>query len=96
MVSSAPAPRPPRGWLREEGHSCLWEGKWDLPIGSRALGTLGTSFSAMFPCFLGFKNSGDRVQNLVPRVPYGVPTLMVILYRKLANFEGPGSLWLPG
>ena len=63
-------------------------------IGSRALGTLGTSFSAMFPCFIGLKNSGDGVQNLVPRVPYGVPTLMVILHRKLANFEGPGSLWL--
>ena len=37
------------------------------------------------------KHSGDGVQNLVPRVPYGAPTLMVTLYRKLANFEGPGS-----
>ena len=56
-------------------------------IGSRALGTLGTSLSAIFPCLLGLKNSGDRVQNLVPRVPYGVPTLMIILHRKLANFK---------
>ena len=63
-------------------------------IGSRALGTLDTSFSAMFPWFIGLKTSGDGVQNLVPRVPYGVPTLMVIFHRKLANFEGPGSLWL--
>ena len=63
-------------------------------IGSRALGTLGTSFSAMFPWFIGLTHSGDGVKNLVPRVPYGVPTLMIILHRKLANFEGPGSLWL--
>ena len=66
-------------------------------------GTLGTSFSAMFPWLIGLKSSGDGVQNLssgdevqniVPRVSYGAPTLMVIFNRRLANFEGPGSLWL--
>ena len=48
----------------------------------------------MFPWFIGLNNSGDGVQNLVPRVPYGAPTLMVTLHGKLANFEGPGSLWV--
>ena len=42
--------------------------------------------------FTGLKNSGDGVQNLVPRVPYGAPTSMVTLHRKMAHFEGPGSL----
>ena len=32
-------------------------------------------YCGMSPWFIGSKNSGDGVQNLVPRVPYGAPHL---------------------
>ena len=45
-----------------------------VSIGSRALGTLGTSFSAIRSWFIGLKTSEDGVQSRLPRVPYGTPT----------------------